>query len=108
MKESKITYEPNSTMQQYIDRIKEAGEIVRSAKHDILGISEKALMTTDEAALHLETMVQWAFAGLSDKLSKRVSNEACDTIVAVVHLALNHPELINDIDYAIQGAMKKY
>jgi hypothetical protein len=103
-----ITYETNPAMKQYIDRIKEAGAIVRSAKNDIFDISEQRLMTTEEAAHHVETKVQWAFEGLSAKFSKRVSNEVCDTIVAVVHLALNHPELINDIEYAIQGAMKKY
>jgi hypothetical protein len=103
-----ITYKSNPAMQQYIDRIKEAGEIVRSAKHDVFGVSATTLMTTEEAACHLETMVQWAFAGLSEKLSKRVSNDACATILSTVHLALNHPELINDIEYAIQGAMKKY
>jgi phosphosulfolactate synthase (CoM biosynthesis protein A) len=103
-----ITYESNPSMKQFIDRIKEAGEIVRSAKHEVLGISEKSLMTTEEAARHIETMVQWGFAGLSEKLSKRTSNEACDMIVSVVQLALNHPELINDIDYAIRGAMKRW
>jgi hypothetical protein len=103
-----ITYKYNSTMQQYIDRIKEAGEIIRSAKHDILGISETTLMTTEEAANHVETNVQRAFAGISEKLPKRMSNEACDMILSAVHLVMNHPELINDIEYAIQGAMKKY
>jgi hypothetical protein len=103
-----ITYENNSAMQQYTDRIKEAGKIVRSAKHDIFGIDEKALMSTEEAAHHIETMTQWGFAGLSDKLSKRVSNEACEMILTTIHLAINHPELINDIEYAIQGAMKKW
>jgi hypothetical protein len=103
-----ITYKSNPAMQRYVDRLKEAGEIVRSAKHDVFGISETVLMTTEEAALYLETEVQRAFAGLSEKLSKRAGNEACDEILSIVSLALNHPELINDIEYAVQGAMKKY
>jgi hypothetical protein len=103
-----ITYETNSSMQQYIDRIKDAGEIVRKAKTEHLGINAKTLMTTEEAAKHIETMTQWAFASLSDNLSKRISNEACDMILATVNLAINHPELINDIEYAIRGAMKRW
>jgi hypothetical protein len=103
-----ITCENNSAMQEYITRIKEAGAIVRSAKHDILGIDEKTLMTTEEAARCIETLTQWAFTGLSEKLSKRVSNDVCSTIIDTLHLAINHPELINDIEYAIQGAMKRY
>jgi F0F1-type ATP synthase membrane subunit b/b' len=103
-----INYENNTVMKQYINRIKEAGEIIRSAKHDVFGISEKTLMTTEETAYHIERMAQEEFTDLSEKLSKRMSNEACDTIIAMVHLAMNHPELINDIEYAVQGAMKRY
>jgi|LSPZ01.1.fsa_nt_gi predicted Ser/Thr protein kinase len=103
-----ITYESNPSMKQYIDRIKEAGEIVRSAKHEILGIGEKALMTTEEAAQRIESHVQNEFVRLSERLPKYVSNDICGTIISVVHLALNHPELINDIEYAINGAMKRW
>jgi hypothetical protein len=93
---------------EYIDRVKKAGEIIRSAKHEILGIGEKAFMTTEEAARRIESHFQDEFLRLSERLPKYVSDGIRGTIISVIHLALNHPELINDIEYAINGAMKRY
>jgi hypothetical protein len=102
-----ITYENNSAMQQYVDRLKEAGEIVRSAKHDIFGVHKESFKSTEEAARYVETMYFWAFSEVSRKLSKRISNQVCDTIISLVNLAVNNPELINDIEHSLQNAMKK-
>jgi hypothetical protein len=101
-----ITYGNNFAMQQYVGRIKEAGKIVRSAKVDIFGVSEESFKSTEDAAIVVETKYYWAFSELSRKLSKRVSNQACDMIISVVNLAINNPELINDIENSIQNAMK--
>jgi hypothetical protein len=103
-----MTYENNPAMKRYIDRIKEAGEIVRSAKVSILGIDRERFMSAEEAAHRLETVIQREFTGLSKKLSKRVSSDACDAITSVVGFAHTYPELINDVEYAIQCAMKKW
>jgi hypothetical protein len=103
-----LTYESNSAMQQYVDRLREAGKIVRSAKTDVFGVSGDSFKSTEEAARYVETKCFWAFSGLSKKLSKKVSNQACDLIISVVNLALNNPELVNDIEHSIQSAMKNY
>jgi hypothetical protein len=103
-----ITYKNNPVMQRYVDRLGEAGALVRAAKVDIFGADSRRLMSTEEAADYVETAVHQEFKKISQKLSKQVSSDVCNVILAVLRLVLDHPELINDIDYAIQSAMKRW
>jgi hypothetical protein len=101
-----IIYDKNSAMQRYVDNLINAGRIIRAAKRDVFGVSEKLLLTTEEAEVFIKASVKPSFADLAGKLSKKAGSEACDAILGALHLVLNHPELINDIADAIQTGMK--
>jgi methionine synthase II (cobalamin-independent) len=101
-----ITYEKNAAMQQYVNEIAKAGEIVRNAKKKIFNIDEKVLGTTEEA--YTRSLPDFdVIANATEKLSKQNSTHVCNAFIRLCHLLLNHPELINDIEYQLNTKLHK-
>jgi hypothetical protein len=96
----------SSVIGQYLERVKEAGEIVRSAKQEILG--EKAFLNHEYSEAFVRGEIKDKLVEVSRRLPKYVSNEACEAILSLVQISMSHPELINTIEHSVVNSMRKF